>query len=59
MSISGIYIIRNLINGNVYIGSAVRIDSRKRQHLHKLRSGKHENGHLQKAWNKYGEDSFE
>lgn len=59
LTISGIYQIRNTSNDSKYIGSAV--DIKKRWILHKcqLRKNKHHNPHLQNAWNKYGEDSFE
>ena len=53
-----IYKIRNVVNGNFYIGST--IDSRKRFWAHRkdLRLGVHICIHLQRAWNKYGEDCF-
>lgn len=53
-----IYKIRNVVNGNYYIGSTV--DSRKRFWAHRkdLRLGQHVCVHLQRAWNKYGEDCF-
>lgn len=53
-----IYKIRNIVNGHYYIGSTV--DSRKRfwSHRKDLRTGKHVCVHLQRAWNKYGEDCF-
>lgn len=57
--ISGIYQIKNLVNGKVYIGSSVDIKSRWRNHLSKLRNNKHHSRHLQRAWDKYGENSFE
>jgi group I intron endonuclease len=56
---SGIYQIRNLVNGKRYVGSAVNIRARWASHRYYLRSGKHHSDHLQSAWNKYGEDSFE
>ena len=56
---SGIYSIKNIINGHRYVGSAVDLSARESHHLHHLREGKHSNGHLQNAWNKYGEDVFE
>jgi macrodomain Ter protein organizer (MatP/YcbG family) len=59
MKISGIYSITNIVNGKVYIGSAVCIKRRWRQHKHQLHKNKHTNPHLQNAWNKYGEDKFE
>ena len=51
--------ITNKINDKKYIGSSRNISQRKRSHLHKLRHGKHENAHLQNAFNKYGEEDFE
>lgn len=56
---SGIYQILNLVNGKRYVGSAVNIRARWSSHRHLLRCGKHHSDHLQSAWNKYGEDSFE
>lgn len=56
---SGIYTIRNKTNGNRYVGSAVNIKRRRDQHKSALRKSTHENGHLQRVWNKYGEDDFE
>ena len=57
---SGIYIITNLESGKVYIGStAQRFQKRWGQHLYVLRRGACNNTHLQRAWNKYGEDAFE
>ena len=53
-----IYKIRNVINDKFYVGSTV--DSRKRFWAHRkaLRLGTHDCIHLQRAWNKYGEDCF-
>lgn len=56
--VSAIYEIRNTVNGHVYIGSAVDIHNRRRQHFGFLKNGKHSNKHLQNAWNKHGEDCF-
>jgi len=56
---SGVYILRNLQNGKVYIGSAININRRKQEHFKTLRRGIHSNIHLQRAWEKYGECSFE
>lgn len=57
----GIYLIRNLINGKVYIGKSNNIYRRIQSHISGLRnkSLKHENEHFINAWFKYGEDSFE
>src|SRR4030042_5640793 len=55
---SGIYTITNLVNGKMYIGSAVHIKRRFNTHLNSLRKGLHCNKHLQSAWDKYGKTSF-
>jgi predicted GIY-YIG superfamily endonuclease len=41
--ISGIYKITNLLNGKMYIGSAVNVRKRWHQHRHGLRCNKHDN----------------
>jgi group I intron endonuclease len=56
---SGIYYIRNKANGKVYYGSSKNIQRRFADHRKRLRRKKHGNLHLQRAWNKYGEDVFE
>jgi group I intron endonuclease len=56
---SGIYIIRNLANGKVYVGSSTVIEERWVTHRRKLRQGKHHSRKFQNAWNKYGADNFE
>ncbi len=54
----GIYIITNLINKKVYIGSSVRINTRLMSHKYMLRLNEHFNQYLQKSFNKYGENNF-
>lgn len=58
-SFSGIYTITNLVNGKIYIGYSDNILARFKSHKGKLRNKRHPNIHLQRAWNKYGEKSFE
>lgn len=55
---SGIYRITNKANGKIYIGSAVNFSQRWGMHLHQLRKGSHHSVLLQRAFNKYGEESF-
>lgn len=55
---SGIYQIRNLINNKVYIGSAKNMAQRKQHHFNMLKLNQHDNIHLQRAYNKDGEDNF-
>jgi len=59
--IGSIYEITNKLNGRKLIGQTIQKDPRGRWRAHrsKLRSCVHENRHLQRAWNKYGESNFE
>ena len=54
----GIYKIINIINNKFYVGSAVNLKRRKARHFSELRGNKHNNRHLQAAWNKYGEQAI-
>lgn len=58
---TGVYRIRNTVNGKLYVGSTASATFRRRwrQHVMDLRRGNHHSPHLQAAWNKYGEDAFE
>jgi group I intron endonuclease len=58
LMVVGVYEIRNLKTGAVYIGSAVDVERRWARHRSDLRCGRHSNRFLQRAWNKYGEASF-
>ena len=56
----GIYMIRNKVDGKMYIGQATDIEgARWKIHRNELRGNRHYNEHLQRSWNKYGEDNFE
>ncbi len=55
---SGVYKITCTANGRFYIGSAVNLQQRRRQHFSDLRLNKHHSLHMQRAWNKYGEHAF-
>lgn len=55
---SGIYICSCLPNGYSYVGQAQSLSKRKQQHISSLRNNNHHNKHLQRAWNKYGEENF-
>lgn len=57
---TGVYKIVNLVNGKPYVGStATSFRGRAYEHRKLLRKGRHPNIHLQRAWNKYGEEAFE
>lgn len=55
----GIYKIFNKKTKKFYIGSSINIKKRWYKHKSLLRHNKHENKHLQNAWNLDGEESFE
>jgi group I intron endonuclease len=57
-SVSGIYRIYCVPSGKYYVGSAVNVRLRRNHHYHLLRAGTHHSIALQRAWNKYGEESF-
>lgn len=56
---SGVYQIRNLVNGKCYVGSSNNIGRRYLDHMRELSRGTHSNPRLQLSWNKHGGDSFE
>lgn len=56
---SGIYAIICKPNGKVYIGSAVSLNRRLKQHYKLLTRNGHYIWHLQNSWNKHGESAFE
>lgn len=54
----GIYQIRNILDNSIYIGSTIDLVKRRDRHFSELSLGKHYNGHLQRAYNKYGKENF-
>lgn len=54
----GIYAIKNLVSGKMYIGKSINILKRNHEHLYELRRNIHHSEHLQNAYNKYGENVF-
>jgi group I intron endonuclease len=56
---SGVYIIRNVVNGRLYVGSAADVVKRWGDHRRLLSKSKHHNPYLQHAWGFYGAGSFE
>lgn len=55
----GVYLLRNLLSGKVYIGSSVEMYDRVIDHIWELTRQTHHNAHLRAAWLKYGPLSFE
>lgn len=56
---SGIYIIINHNNNKIYVGRAVNLDKREREHFGSLENGKHFSRHLQRSFNYYEGKNFE
>ena len=60
--VTGVYLLYCTANSKGYIGSCwnlLGISRRWSNHLSSLRNGNHSNAKLQRAWNKYGEGSFQ
>lgn len=56
---SGIYQIRHVASGRVYVGSALHIEKRWRDHRRQLAEGNHHSSKLQRAWLKHGASAFQ
>lgn len=54
----GIYIIKNITTGKIYVGSSAYISQRKSCHFGKLKRGIHPNKLLQNSFDKHGVDNF-
>lgn len=55
----GIYSIRNIQTGRIYVGQTINFEARKIGHLSALRLGKHRNKWLQADFDHFGESTFE
>lgn len=55
----GVYMIRCLATGKVYIGSSENVANRLDKHIYLLRRGCHHSRRLQRAWDKYGPQAFD
>src|SRR5260370_21543589 len=54
----GVYAIRCMTTGQVYIGASEHVGGRVGQHFSLLRAGRHPNKLLQRAWAVHGESAF-
>lgn len=60
MKMTGVYVIVNRVNGKKYVGSSANSFMRRmNMHFSQLKKNKHHSIHLQRDWNKDGEESFE
>ncbi|MBT6047738.1 MAG: GIY-YIG nuclease family protein [Candidatus Scalindua sp.] len=57
--LSGIYEIICKPTQKRYVGSAVNLERRKKQHFTNLQKSNHPNTYLQNSYTKYGKDNFE
>lgn len=53
-----VYTITNLVNNKQLVGYTSSFRRRKNEHFSHLRKNQHRNEHLQRAFNKYGEENF-
>lgn len=54
----GVFQIRNIINGKIYIEGSVNLDKIWNRHKVELNFNGHRNVALQKDWNEFGENNF-
>lgn len=55
---AGIFQIKNVANGKLYLGSSLNIEGPLNGHKFMLKIGNHRNEALQKEWNEFGEEKF-
>ncbi len=54
----GVFQIRNLVNGKIFIGSAMNLDAKWNSQKMQLQSGTHTNEELLKDWKEFGAENF-
>ncbi len=54
----GVFQIRNVVNGKVFVESSVNLDTIWNRHRLELAFGGHRNKSLQKDWKEFGEENF-
>jgi hypothetical protein len=55
---SGVFQIKNTVNGKVLLGSSLNLEGVLNGSKFKLNAGAHRNQALQKEWNEFGQDKF-
>ncbi len=54
----GVYQIKNLVNGKIFLGSSLNLHGKSNSYKFQLRSGLHVNSELQKDFNQFSEENF-
>lgn len=54
----GVFQIRNIVNGKIFIEGSSNLDKIWNRHYLELNFGNHRNTVLQKEWNEFGEQNF-
>lgn len=54
----GVFQIKNMISGQLFIDFSTDVEAKWNRHLSELRFGSHRNKKLQKNWKEYGESGF-
>jgi len=55
---AGIFQIKNIANGKIYLGSSLNLEGPLNSHKFMLKIGRHRNAALQEDWNTFGADNF-
>jgi len=58
LNIMGVYQVKNLVNGKIFIGSSKNIPARLNRHKFELKFGSENITELQNDYNKFGEEKF-
>lgn len=54
----GVFQVRNMVNGKIFVGSSVNLEAIWNRHKSELKLNGHRNEKLQKEWNEFGEQNF-
>jgi group I intron endonuclease len=54
----GVYIVKNLVNGKIFIGSSKNLEGKLNSMRFQLEMGSHMNNELQKDYNQFGKENF-
>jgi len=54
----GVFLIRNTVNGKVFVAAGVNLAGAINRHRFQLQTGTHPNKQLQREWKEFGESQF-